>query len=70
VYSDERKLLKCLYKVGLSKELTYQAYFENYNKEDPDRVPLWKEFYSELKKKLPEAEKLLFFEEGIRLQTV
>jgi hypothetical protein len=42
VYLDERRDLEKLYNTGVSQDLVYRAYFENYNPEDIDKIPGWK----------------------------
>ncbi len=54
VYSVERRKLKKLYELGVDREIIYNAYFEDYNPDDPERVPHWKKFVAELKKIFPD----------------
>jgi hypothetical protein len=49
-----RRKLKRLYELGIDREIIYNAYFEDYNPDDPERVPHWKKFVAELKRIFPD----------------
>jgi len=53
-YPKERRKLKQLYELGIDREIIYNAYFEDYDPDDPERVPHWKKFVAELKKVFPD----------------
>lgn len=53
-YESERRKLKRLYELGIDREIIYNAYFEDYNPDDPERVPHWKKFVAELKRVFPD----------------
>jgi hypothetical protein len=53
-YSKERRKLKRLCELGIDREIIYNAYFEDYNPDDPERVPHWKKFVAELKRVFPD----------------
>jgi hypothetical protein len=53
-YVAERRKLKRLYELGIDREIIYNAYFEDYNPDDPERVPHWKKFVAELKRIFPD----------------
>src|SRR3989344_2011022 len=49
-YEKEREMLANLYKLGLSRETLYRAYFENYNPLSQDKIPAWKKLVEEISK--------------------
>jgi hypothetical protein len=53
-YVSHRRKLKRLYELGIDREIIYNAYFEDYNPDDPERVPHWKKFVAELKRIFPD----------------
>ncbi len=53
-YVSHRRKLKRLYELGIDREIIYNAYFEDYNPDDPERVPHWKKFVAELKQIFPD----------------
>ncbi len=53
-YPRERKYLQELYNQGVSKQLVYEAYFENYDADSQEKVPKWKELVHHIKDKYPE----------------
>ncbi|MFA5954085.1 MAG: hypothetical protein WC817_00930 [Patescibacteria group bacterium] len=55
-YGLERSVLQELYSYGVSQELVYEAYSENYTTDNPtgSRVPAWKRFAGAIKKLYPQ----------------
>ncbi len=53
-YPRERRYLQELYNQGVSKELVYGAYFENYDPDSQEKVPKWKELVRLIKDTHPE----------------
>lgn len=53
-YKDERIALQNLYEKGISKELIYKAYFENYITNGEEHIPAWKNFVCKLDELFPE----------------
>lgn len=54
-YKKERSKLKELYEKGLSRDVLYKAYFENYEPTLKDKVPAWKEFTKEINTIYPDT---------------
>ena len=54
-YRKERLALETLFEKGLSRDVLYKAYFENYEPASKDKVPAWKEFTQEVNKLYPET---------------
>jgi hypothetical protein len=52
-YVIERNQLKILLDNGMSMDIILRAYFEDYNPDDPDRIPAWKTFVQRLNEIYP-----------------
>lgn len=61
IYKDDRELLNELIGRGLSREIVYDAFFENYDPDGAEKVPGWQALVGQLKNVFPEG--VAFLEE-------
>lgn len=65
-YSIERQALRKMIEDGVPEKLIFDAYFEDYDPDHPDRVPRWKALVAKINEVYPEGlEKLKKVEEEV-----